>query len=231
MPKEQGIRFTKMEEAIISAAASLFDQEGYRQTTLKDIANALGLARPSLYHYYSNKEEILLAGISHVAERRDEFVNAVRSIDASPVERLETLLREYALLISENSVWIRVLLREEPAIPEDELRTELASRMALYNLFVDTIAAGVEDGSMRNLDEHAAAYMIITMIAGITGRYAAPTPDQAALTSATIDVLTRGVLEQNPRQESSFESGLELINEGLQLIERHRRQLTPRSAT
>jgi AcrR family transcriptional regulator len=227
MPKDRGIRFNKMEEAIISAAGKLFDEEGYRQTTLKDIADALGLARPSLYHYYSNKEEILLAAISPITTRRTEFVNAIRSYESSPVERLTTVLREFALLISENPVWIRVLVREEPAIPEDALHAEIESRMALYNLLVEIIMAGVEDGSIRNLDENAVAYMIISTIAGIAGRYAAPMPDHVSLTSATVDVLMWGVLEPKPRQGSSIECGIDLVNEGLQLIERHKRGLSP----
>jgi AcrR family transcriptional regulator len=229
MPKEQGIRFSKMEDAIIAAAGNLFDQQGYNQTTLKDIADALGLARPSLYHYYSNKEEILVAGLNQITTRRTEFVDAIRSIESSPVECLTTLLREFALLVSENPVWIRVLVREEPAIPEDALHTELESRMALFNLLVDTITAGVEDGSIRNLDEHAVAYMIISTIAGIAGRYAAPMPDQASLTSATVDVIMWGVLERTPRQGSSIERGIDLVSEGIQLIERHKHEVVPRS--
>jgi AcrR family transcriptional regulator len=223
MPKVQGIRFNKMEEAIISVAGALFDQQGYSQTTLKDIADALGLARPSLYHYYSNKEEILLAGVSEMTARRTEFLASIRALDASPVERLTRLVEEFALLISANPVWIRVLLREEPAVPAGALASDLDSRMELFDLLVDTLEAGVEDGSIRNLDEHAVAYMIISTIAGIAGRYAAPLPDYTSLTAATVDVILRGVLEHRPQEGSSIERGLDLVREGMELIERHQR--------
>jgi AcrR family transcriptional regulator len=224
MAGEPGIRFNKMEEAIIDAAADLFDRQGYNQTSLQDIADALGLARPSLYHYFKNKEEILLAGISQITSRRNAFVETARSEVSTPVARLTTLVDHFAAFISESPVWIRVLVREEPAVPDGSLLEELESRLALFTLLVETIKAGVEEGSMRNLDEHVVAYMIISTITGIAGRYAAPLPDRSVLATATAQVIVQGVLEQTPRTRNPAERGVELVREGLRLIERSQRQ-------
>ena len=46
---------------IVDQAAVLFDSRGYHATTMEDIAGAVGLAKPSLYHYYKSKDEILYA--------------------------------------------------------------------------------------------------------------------------------------------------------------------------
>jgi AcrR family transcriptional regulator len=229
MAKDPGIRYNKMEEAIIDAAGDLFDRCGYNQTSLQDIADTLGLARPSLYHYFSNKEDILVAGVDRIKDRRTRFVDEIRLVEGTPVERLRTLVREFALLISENPVWIRVLLREEPALPEETRRADYESRMSLFKLLIETIAAGVDEGSIRNLDEHVVAYLIVITVTGAALRYAAPLPDQTELASASVDVLMQGLLEPRPRRGNSTERGLELIREGMELIEGRQRKRSARA--
>lgn len=73
---------------ILDAASKLFQQRGYRKTDMDDIAQAVGLARNSLYRYYRNKDFILLACVE-----RDmgAFVDRMRTLDRlypDPVERI-----------------------------------------------------------------------------------------------------------------------------------------------
>jgi TetR/AcrR family transcriptional regulator len=49
------------EEEILIAAARLFAQKGFARTTTREIAAAVGLRQPSLFHYYPSKEAILEA--------------------------------------------------------------------------------------------------------------------------------------------------------------------------
>jgi AcrR family transcriptional regulator len=50
----------QQEQAILDAAAQLFAERGVAGTDLADIARAVGLARPSLYRYFPDKDHILL---------------------------------------------------------------------------------------------------------------------------------------------------------------------------
>ena len=47
-------------DEIISVACSLFSRKGYSATSLKEIADQVGLHKTSLFHYFKNKEEILM---------------------------------------------------------------------------------------------------------------------------------------------------------------------------
>jgi len=46
--------------AALKTAAQLFLEKGYRPTSLNDVARRLHITKPALYHYFHNKEEILL---------------------------------------------------------------------------------------------------------------------------------------------------------------------------
>ena len=48
-------------QTILQRAAELFDRKGYVNTSLDDIARAVGIKREALYYYYRNRSEILLA--------------------------------------------------------------------------------------------------------------------------------------------------------------------------
>lgn len=73
---------------ILDAATVLFQERGYRKTDLDDIAQAVGLARNSLYRYYKNKDFILLACVER---EMGAFVERMRSLDSlhgDPVQRI-----------------------------------------------------------------------------------------------------------------------------------------------
>lgn len=79
--------------ALVSAAAQLFREQGYDRTTVRELAAAVGLQSGSLFHHFRNKEEILLAvmatGIQSVI---DEGETLLRS-EADPARALEGLFR------------------------------------------------------------------------------------------------------------------------------------------
>lgn len=47
-------------DAILKAALSAFDDLGYSQATLNDVADRLGVTKGCLYHYFESKEQLLL---------------------------------------------------------------------------------------------------------------------------------------------------------------------------
>ena len=53
------LRRDLMEGELYEKAAQLFAEKGFAGTTLQDIANAMGVSRPSLYHYIRSKDELL----------------------------------------------------------------------------------------------------------------------------------------------------------------------------
>jgi AcrR family transcriptional regulator len=79
-------------ERITAAARSLFAKKGFHATDLGDIARAVGLARNSLYRYYANKDELLLACIQE---------------DMQPyLQRLQLLAAEYPDPMDRVMAWV-----------------------------------------------------------------------------------------------------------------------------
>lgn len=78
---------------VILAAAGLFRQNGYERTTVRELADAVGLRSGSLFHYFRNKEEILVAvmanGIQSVIDAGRELMRC----EEHAADRLAGLFR------------------------------------------------------------------------------------------------------------------------------------------
>jgi AcrR family transcriptional regulator len=221
MTKPRGVSFGKMEQAILETAADLFDRKGFNQTTLQDIADALGMARPSLYHYFNNREQILAAGIDQLIKQRDMMTKELQDLDGDPVERLTALMLGLGTLISEHPVWVRIALRDEAALPDDTRIRDRESRLTFFEVLVQALKDGGAGGHLRAHDERATALTIVSALSGLQGHYAATadtSPEEAARLS--VDVILHGVLDPARRPGSPVERGLQLIREGAELIER-----------
>ncbi len=221
MTKPRGVGFEKMEQAIVDTAGILFERKGFNQTSLQDIAKEVGMARPSLYHYFENREQILAAGIEVLIEQRDATTQKLRGVDGNPVERLTALMHGLGTLVTEHPVWVRIALREEAALPEDTRVRDRTSRLEFFDLVVRALREGDELGYLRVHDERATAMTIIAALTSLQGQYTATantTPEET--TRLAVDVLLNGVLNPERHPGTPLQRGLALIREGIELIER-----------
>ena len=56
MPPDSGGR-----DAILDTSAKLFSQQGYKEVSIRDIAQACGMTNAALYYHFKNKEDLFLA--------------------------------------------------------------------------------------------------------------------------------------------------------------------------
>ncbi len=221
MTKPRGVSFEKVEQAILEAAGDLFDRKGFNQTSLQDIADAIGMARPSLYHYFDNRDQILAAGVGVLTNERNVITEQLRALDGDPVQRLTALILGLGTLISQHPVWVRIALRDEAALPDDARAHDRESRLAYFELLVETLEEGGELGYLRAHDQRATALTIIAALTGLQGHYVATvdeSPEEAM--QLAVDVLLHGLLNPTRRPGSPVERGLQLIREGTELIQR-----------
>ena len=73
---------------ILDAASRLFQERGYRNTDMDGIAQAVGLARNSLYRYYQNKDFILLACVERDMSAFVERMHGLSDHYPDPLARI-----------------------------------------------------------------------------------------------------------------------------------------------
>jgi TetR/AcrR family transcriptional regulator, cholesterol catabolism regulator len=138
-------------EEIIDAAVQLFHQQGYANTSMQDIANAVGLLKGSLYYHIAGKEELLfeiherfMNVLIQKAEAREDVVNLTAH------QRLAGLIKDLLELVRDYRSYVVVFFRERHAMTRPRWDAIHEKREA-YELFVRRIIQqGQQDGTFRS---------------------------------------------------------------------------------
>ena len=77
--------------AILAQAAELFARHGYDRASLAMIAQASGVSKPLVYHYWHDKEELLFDVLAPHLQKLVEIARGVQGMTCGPREKLETL--------------------------------------------------------------------------------------------------------------------------------------------
>ncbi|MER6669022.1 helix-turn-helix domain-containing protein [Amycolatopsis japonica] len=124
-------------------AARLFAERGYEATNFEDIGAALDLRGPSLYHYFSSKEELFLRCMEHAAAEVFPRLAGIAESAHPPRERLRLMFREEAAItLREYPEFIPLFLKVRVPVAalearRDELRRE---QTLIFRGVVDELA-------------------------------------------------------------------------------------------
>lgn len=161
-------------EQLIDIAAQLFDSKGYVQTSINDIARAIGLGRSAVYHYFRNKEEILAALVEAEAlTPSHQLKDLMARTDLTPGERLRRAVVDGIMRRLVSGSRFLLLARLEAQIPEELGPLYNQGRRDIYDFYVRCISAGIASGEFREVDPKVAAFAVIGM-ANWTTRWYSP---------------------------------------------------------
>src|ERR1035437_9807660 len=76
-------------EAVLKTAAHLFLEKGYGRTSLNDVAERLNITKPALYHYFHNKEDILLECYRLGTSMIEEILNDIAAHCGNGLKKVE----------------------------------------------------------------------------------------------------------------------------------------------
>ena len=86
-------RFQQQRDRVLKAAAHCFNQKGYSGTSLKNVADMLGLTDPALYYYVKNKEELVYLCYVRAADVGREALDRAVAEGGSGLEQVQLYLR------------------------------------------------------------------------------------------------------------------------------------------
>ncbi|KAB2900921.1 MAG: TetR/AcrR family transcriptional regulator [Burkholderiaceae bacterium] len=182
--------------AVLQAAAQMFNERGFHATSLDDIAARLNVSKPTLYYYVKNKDEILLQCVSKGLTMTLEGIEASRRAGGKAIDQLRACMEVYARIVTMDFGMCLIRVGDEQVPPES--RRELRRlKSAIDQEFRRLVAAGVEEGSVAPCDPKMTAFVIAGALSWI-GRWYQPggeyTPEQVA--QQCIGTLLDGVLRR-----------------------------------
>lgn len=148
---------------IIAAATRVFSRRGYHAASMVEIAEEVGMRKPSLYHHVRKKEDLLFAIHEQMIDELIHETTAVLSTSQSPADKLRAVLRVTMGFVARHRDGVTVFLQERRAV-SGERWSELVIKRDLYEKMVSrVIAEGVSSGAFTDVPPSIAARAVLAM--------------------------------------------------------------------
>ena len=149
---------------IEEAALELFFERGYKATSMRDIAQALGITAAALYNHYPSKDQILFSMVKRLHEELESsLVAAVEEARDDPRDRLAALTRAHAMIHTRYRKDAHVANSEIFSLEEPGRADIVASRQRMRDAFHREIVKGVDAGLFKVDDVTVTTFAIINM--------------------------------------------------------------------
>ncbi len=148
---------------ILEAAAALFDDQGFHRTSTAAIADRVGTAKATVYHYFKAKHDLLYAIHDEwIDDLLDHFEQRQAETDDS-VELLHAVFRDLLSLIHSKPGHVRVFFEYFRELPPDLLAEARVKRDRYEKLVEDTVLRGMQEGTITWQDPRTATFALFGM--------------------------------------------------------------------
>ncbi len=185
-------RFNQQRDRVLKAAAHCFNRKGYSGTSLKDVADMLGLTDPALYYYVKNKEELVYLCYLRAADVGREAMQIAVAEGGSGFEQAQRYLC-YHIEIMVGERGPIAIMSEIPSLkPEHRDEVLEVSRQHSKN-FEAILERGIADGSIGTCDVRMTGNAIMGSINWIPKWFHGDAAMAGKVVTEFPNVLTRGL--------------------------------------
>ncbi len=154
-------------ELILRRAAAMFREKGFAATSMRDLAEMVGIEAASLYNHIRSKNEILEAICFDVANIFFTNLETIESSSKNSIGKIEDLLRFHIRQMVENYEEVYVSDREWKHLEEPYLSNFQSQRRNYRKKFAAIINEGIDKNEIRKIDAPTAVLIILHAISGI----------------------------------------------------------------
>jgi AcrR family transcriptional regulator len=195
MPK--GIPLTEEEQAnrrreIFNAAVNLILEKGFQETSMREIAEAAGMGKSSLYDYFKTKDEILMFVIEEEGLIVINQAQAIACLDIPPEARLKQILEmQLDFLQANNNLLLQLSVESQRLKPESQKRIR-ERRYEYQDLVAAIIQEGISKGCFRPVNALNAARLLVNSMISIlyTTR---PTGSAEEMLDEMVEIFLNGI--------------------------------------
>jgi TetR/AcrR family transcriptional regulator, cholesterol catabolism regulator len=157
-------RYDRRRSEMVYAAAKVFADRGYDQTTMQDLASSMGLATGAVYHYFGSKEQLLINICDQLMEPLLEHAREIMVGDDPPRDKLRALVRLWVANVVQYRNHMLVFQQERHAIESGaQWRAVRDSRKAFERLVEHALEEAKATGPPA-LDKRLALVALLGMV-------------------------------------------------------------------
>lgn len=150
-------------ERLLHAAEQLFAERGFYGTSIRDVAQAVGISKPSLIHHFPSKENLYSQVLKRIAAGLVERLEEALQAEGNALEKLHRFVDRFCAWSSIHENDARILMREILDNPQRLGEVHTWHLKALMDRLAELIETGQASGLFRKVE---ALPVIINLLGG-----------------------------------------------------------------
>lgn len=167
MAKIRTINKVTRKEVISQAAAALFRSKGFSSSSMRELAEKIGIEAPSLYNHIGSKAEILHTICFRIAKEFLHNMNQVQLMPSNQHTRIEAIIRFHIFMMLNQYDEVFVANHEWRQMEEPARSEFVAMRKQYEEQFIQIVSQGIKDGEFKKVDPQIAVLVILSAVRGL----------------------------------------------------------------
>jgi len=158
-----GARRELLAAKVLDKAAVLFATQGFAATSLKDVADAVGLRRSSIYYYYPDKDALLKELVQGVTLPVTQLFLDIEKEGLPPLAKIREVVRRLVIWVADPRTHFRLMDRSEADLPDAIASMHKKAKRHVLAEMIKLIETAVLAGEARSVDLRVCALSILGM--------------------------------------------------------------------
>lgn len=151
-------------DIILQEAARLFKDKGFGGTSMRDLAEKVGIEAASMYNHIRSKDEILEDICFRIARQYVAHLSEIEHADLSYREKVRALIGSHVLMITEDAYAVSVTNNDWKFLNADVMESFKEIRKDYEKRFAALIQKGIEQGEFREVNVSVALFTILSSL-------------------------------------------------------------------
>ena len=154
-------------DAIIQSAAALFRRKGFKASSMRELAEEIGVEAPSLYNHIGSKGELLQHICFKIAGDFTKNLQLLEEPGQSVIQKIEQLIRFHIRIMLQEYDEVFVANHEWKHLEEPFLSEFLNQRKLYEKRMTELIREGISKKELKDIHPHVAVLTILSAVRGI----------------------------------------------------------------
>lgn len=154
-------------EIILRTAAAMFREKGFAASSMRDLAEKIGIEAASLYNHIQSKAQILEEIIESVSEECRQHLDGLQKVHTSSLEKIESLIRFHTRMMMNRFEEYSVMVSQWMHLEGDKLSRFAADRRDYVKRMEAIVETGIQNGELKPVMPYVVVLNILSSVRGL----------------------------------------------------------------
>lgn len=146
---------------LLREAAGAFNERGFHNVSLDEVAARLGISKTVCYYYFRDKNHLLLSCVEIGFELAEGALKMAEATQANGLEKMVVLIRNYVEGLT-SEIGACAVVADLNSLHEDDLKAVRQRQRTFGRRLEKVVQLGMDDGSIDVTDARAAANWVLS---------------------------------------------------------------------